>query len=83
MADGLTSEPNGTAGAAVQYVIRLSPDAEQRPDCERICRDLLRLGGVAIGDNYVFRCAADRAVAAEVLGDKYGERYFQLVDQPV
>ena len=59
------------------FLVRLAPEARQSPNWPHMRRDLVRLGGTPVADGFVFDCAATHAVAIDILGDKYGSRYFE------
>lgn len=44
-----------------------------------LCESIEHLGGVKTAGGYAFATANKRLVAAEVLGDKFGDRYFRLL----
>jgi hypothetical protein len=45
--------------------------------CE-LCQEIERLGGVKNDGEFAFPAAHQRAVAADLLGDRFGTRYFEL-----
>ena len=65
--------------AACPFVIRLSADARRCSQFEQICLDVQRLGGQQIANGFDFPNATQRAAALDVLGDKYGARYFEPI----
>lgn len=46
--------------------------------CE-LCQAIERLGGVRRDAEFTFATAHERTVAADVLADKFGTRYFELL----
>lgn len=46
--------------------------------CE-LCRAMESLGGVRCDERFLFPTDRRRAAVAEVLGDRFGTRYFELV----
>jgi hypothetical protein len=61
-----------------QFIIRLIPNEVARLDREALCRTVERLGGLKVTEGYAFPSAKHRAIALELLGDKYGSRYFEV-----
>ena len=45
--------------------------------CE-LCRAIEHLGGVKCKDAFAFHTVHERAAAAELLGDRFGTRYFEV-----
>ena len=67
----------------LDYAIRLTPAGKRCQERQRICKDLQNLGGVDVAGGFVFSSAARRAAAIDVMEDRYGCRYFEMVDLPL
>ena len=53
-------------------------DGDPVDSCE-VCQSIRRLGGVETEGGFAFATAVQRAVAWEILGEKYGTRYITAV----
>ena len=61
------------------FLIQTSIDDGDPVDYRDVCRLIRRLGGVETDDGFAFPSAVQRAVAWEILGEKYGTRYITAV----
>ena len=44
----------------------------------KLCQAIERLGGVKCEDGFAFHTVDERVMAAELLGDRFGTRYFEV-----
>lgn len=72
---------NATDGLERKFAIRFSSDGERSPKREKWCRDLKRLGGMAVRGGFAFLTADRRSATFDMLCDNYGERYFETFDR--
>ena len=72
------------AQSAVPYehAICLTDEADHCSECTEMCRDLTRLGGNPILGLFVFSSLDLRDAALDIVGDKYGVRFFESVNLP-
>ena len=63
-----------------EFYIRTEIRQEDPVDLQAIVSAILSLGGNKSEDGFFFSSGPQRAAAVEVLGEKFGSRYFSIVD---
>jgi len=73
--------PSFARSETTNFLIRLLPRRSSRVDQGELQRLLQYLGGVQTRAGYAFPDSHRRQEAWEVLGERYGSRYFEKYDQ--
>ncbi len=71
---------DSTRNETNKFLIRLTSRECDHSDAWEFCREAEYLGGIKTAGGFAFPSATRRAVALDMLGEKYGSRYFENVD---